>query len=178
MSTENTPGPGGPKVCAACLVPLDYIANGDGSGGRYAHMFEEFGKRTHVAVPVDPDEVTDIAPFCDFCHSKEGVNWTVVTHPFTINMVLPDQEVQQNYSALWAACEQCATLVRRRRFKALVTRVANEAVKKRPLTTPAHYRVLKQNIGILYAAVEANFVALREISKDDAYDPFVDPRKG
>lgn len=166
--TEQQGGPNTPMVCATCLVPLDYMSEIDRSGGRYVHASQEFGKRTHVVVPIDPREAEEISPMCDFCYTGTPINWTVVAHPFTIETHVPGQMIEQNYSALWAACEDCGQLIARKRWGALVSRVVAEQDRRKRLG-PDFKRLFKADVQFLYSRLEANFVAIRPVQVEDAY---------
>lgn len=163
--------PHDPKVCATCTRPLDYLTDGDGvSNGRYVHAREEYGQRTHVVIPVDPSEVESVSYMCDFCFAEDAVNWTVVTHPFVIETrVAGESGLAQNFSSLWAACDECADLIKRKRFGALVSRVAKIQFAKRPLP-PQGKSVVKTWLNVLYSRVEAEFVTIRPTSVSDAYE--------
>jgi hypothetical protein len=169
--------PEGAKICAVCLHTLDFYEDRSDpeDAGRYVHAREEFmGPRTHVAIPVEPDEVSGIAKLCDFCYADTDVNWTVVTHPFTMTTVVladPTLEQGQSFSALWAACEECADLVRRKRWSALRSRALESVISRHPgWDAPGPRRFQKALILALYSRVEANYVTVRESAFSDYAD--------
>lgn len=158
-----------PKVCAICLRPLDFI-RAAGERGRYAHANEEYGPRTHVVVPVNPQEVLEsIKPVCDFCFAQLGPGieeWTIVTEPFTARV---NPELVQNFSALWAACTECKTLIDRRRWSGLVSRVVNAMEVTNP-ATPMERKVRKAGVKMLYGKVESHFVGIRPAAASDVFE--------
>lgn len=144
---------------------------------RYVHQAEEWGTRTHVVVPVDPSEVEQIADHCDFCYAGPGViPWTVVTKPFTVEVYVPDEAPDgsptfnrsvANYSSLWAACNDCATLIRRKRWSQLTSRVFREYEKRNASKTRDARTFLKEGLKVLYDRVEMNFVTVRASDPSD-----------
>jgi hypothetical protein len=146
--------------------------------GRYVHSTEEFGSggRTHVVIPVDPSEVEAVADYCDFCYAPGPIPSTVVCEPFAMDVYVPSTNADgtpgmarsyQNYSSLWAACEPCATLIRRRRWSALTKRVINAMEGRHSLRSKPEREFLRRGIGELYARVEAHFVTVRKAKFSD-----------
>lgn len=164
-----------PKICATCGGPLDFLEERDEPEGRYVHAREEFGQRTHVVLPVDPSEVSEISNRCDFCFADGTMNWSVITHPFkTEHIVINDsgrpESYVQNYSSIWAACDDCADLIRRRRYSALVNRVLDAYQQREKFTGGPARTILKSSLKHLYALVEIHFVAVRPASPKDHTD--------
>ena len=158
--------------CAACKGVLDYLQESGEPEGRWVHGREEFGKRTHVVVPVTFMEISEVAGHCDFCFA-ESPAWSVVCEPFTLTTGVAGQgETEQNFSSLWAACDECADLVRRRRWSALVTRVLDAFEKRHDHRLPRG--IHKNYLKVLYSRVEANFLTIRQSSDAD----FVDDHHG
>ncbi len=156
------------KVCGTCGRPLDYLVEKDQGQevGRYCHADEEYGKRTHVVVPLDPSEIT-ITPACDFCFKQNLTtedDWTVVCEPFVIDV---GPGLTQNMSSLWAACTDCKVLIERGRWSQLVKRVLDAMEERSPSRSRRDRTQAKKAIEALYERVSIHVVAIRRPLPDE-----------
>lgn len=114
------------RACAICASALDGQRTPDGI--RYAHPFGR--GEDHPAVPVPVDEV-QVDARCDFCSVAVPPHrrWVVPCDDFVMfDRGHPACPSGQGSSGPWAACPDCADLVRRARWSQLVT----QAVRQRP----------------------------------------------
>jgi hypothetical protein len=117
MPDSPPPGTIPPRmICAVCGYVLEHTSNRDMAtiffnGQEFGHIRPSL--KDHVVVPVDPGDV-EVNGHCDFCDVPEPTE-VVVADTFITGL--------SRSVGNWAACEECAELVRRRRWSQLVTRV-------------------------------------------------------
>lgn len=105
------------RICAVCGHTLDYHGWDDGSvglGWDHTQFDKDIGEADHPAIPVLPGEVPE-QPRCDFCLIGQPM-FVVPVEKFRIarRHISPDD---------WAACPECAVLVRDRKWEPLIERV-------------------------------------------------------
>lgn len=105
------------QICAVCGYALERWTH-DGTQ-TWEHFSSEID---HPPVPVAVNE-TILSLKCDFCNTSDATD-VVLCDSFPIT--------EHDYShGAWAACWQCADLVRRNRWSALVTRVLSLCPRSR-----------------------------------------------
>lgn len=131
------------KVCGVCGYPLESI------GDQYLHIRADQGD--HIPVPV---AITDIVlnQRCDFCDREEASD-IILVHDFA----LPGYEDIVSISH-WSACGECAALVRRGRWSALITRVKQHG-------PDLARRTSRSFLIAYYGAVEANMYGILPIAE-------------
>lgn len=146
-----------PKVCAVC----GYLLSGFGKGplpspdDEWIHVQELVGEADHVAIPVDYDAVP-INVKCDFCHQAVGFgqDWTVPATDFEMPMP-PGAPTGHVSLGNWGACDECASLIRRKRWTQLINRAldAFQEGERRPVS-PAIRQALRRHLTLAYSLLE------------------------
>jgi hypothetical protein len=108
-------------ICGTCGYPLELKTPREGDR-QWLHVRED--ARDHVVVPVDAADI-EFNSRCDFC-DREQATEIVLCDSF----IVPDTPSRS--IGHWAACEQCAEMVRRRRWSQLVTYVRAASTPARP----------------------------------------------
>ena len=175
-------GAGAPpaKVCLTCGTMLTATQSNPFEKPRYVHVEEEYGQRTHVAIPVDPAELGDarITSICDFCNSIEPQHWLAETEPFSLVMAFLDPETgtvntyTQNNSALWGACDTCAGYLRRRDWAGLHRHTVRRATEDFSDDHPRNaevMRALREHLRQIQQGVRENLIDVREVRPEDEY---------
>jgi hypothetical protein len=107
-----------PAVCARCGMAIKQMFQLTGSPEEAQLVWVHGGPADHepdVAFPGSPPRL-----YCDFCSQPDPV-WVIDTdRDFTVVTTWPDgTPVTENSEGGWAACHVCASLVRRRRMRAV-----------------------------------------------------------
>lgn len=138
------------KACAVCGRVLDWFEGTTGSG--YIHA-DQIAAPDHLPVPTDLEDV-QLHLNCDFCF-ETNPKWTVTTENFDVPNPL-DPRLIHKMGTRWLACDGCADLISRHRWRQLVGRVkvAHEAM--RPSRTPDESASRRKMITDLYDRVQAH----------------------
>ena len=104
-----------PRICKTCNVALDTAMTIDGVG--YQHP-ARMGTVDHEVVPVEPTE--DWRGACDFCRTGTAA-WVLPVRDFA-----PSELPQHTSTGGWAACGECARLIEKDQWNALVRRVVSD----------------------------------------------------
>lgn len=105
--THHVPGR---KVCATCLRVLDHH-----SEKGWTHPEADPTLQDHEVRPVPDIEMIGIAEKCDFCFADE-TEWILPARDFQVG---PNHGSEGD----WAACNQCAELIRKNMWTRLIERV-------------------------------------------------------
>lgn len=103
------------RVCAVCGYTLEHMETLG-----YVHLGPVAEMHDHVAVPVDPADVSwSPDKICDFC-SQMPAPWVIIADDFIVRTGgFAAMRMQGN----WYACPPCAELVHRRQWAILIDRV-------------------------------------------------------
>ena len=117
MTGPKPPAP----VCARCGMVIKYMLKVTGRPGEPEFVWKHGGPADHepvLAPAIEPPRL-----YCDFCLAPDP-GWVIDTErDFKILTVAPDgSSLLENFTGGWAACEQCARLVRTGQRRALLTR--------------------------------------------------------
>lgn len=135
-------------VCAVCGRPLNTVMSvdtslPDGSGNRlvgWRHGMQELEGEDHPAIPVRQGQVP-LRGRCDFCNAEDPI----VSLPVA-NFIMPGPQEpgggQPASAGDWAACKDCAVLVARHDWQALIRRVRAEQRKRGTINPPEVYAAL------------------------------------
>ncbi|GHF38760.1 hypothetical protein GCM10010218_19990 [Streptomyces mashuensis] len=139
-----------PRMCAVCFTPLDAHTPlwAPIVPPIYEHPARAEGEWDHEPEPVDVDE--RVIHLCDLCLQPGGTS----TFRTTKALVAIEEDGQiRDYGDDWAACETCATHVRRRSPHLLIDRAVSLArhPNGRPLNRPER-RDLRRHIKPVHMA--------------------------
>lgn len=132
------------RACAVCGRVLNHVS---GTDDHYEHTLAD--GTDHPPVPVPPSEIPEqFRPRCDFCRS-EFPTFVLPVHSFVMPAISG-----HGSEGDWAACSDCASLLSRNEWNALVRRVESEWVHNHgeamsPLIVDslrALYRTLRKNV--------------------------------
>lgn len=129
----------GRRVCAVCSRVLDEV---EGKGWR--HPLTGGEPADHPAVPVLDTEVP-ARGLCDFC-SADGTAWVLPVRDFA---TVPGVSASRGD---WAACDACASLIRRGKWNELLDRAAHYFTLRHGPMPPE----MRSSLRRLYAAVRRN----------------------
>ncbi len=104
------------KICAVCGYRLEHSSNPDVfDGSEWGHFDPD--RQDHLVVPVNAAEMMSaINDRCDFCGRDDvEVSTAVLADDFVVGPI--------RSRGPWAACEECAEIVRRRHWSRLVSHV-------------------------------------------------------
>lgn len=115
-----------PMMCGVCNIALE-----EDNAGRWLHAQELIGRSDHIAVPVAYDYAT-IRTICDFCYTEtsQAEVWTVPARDFMMP-IIPTMSVGG-----WAACPDCAQLLRGDEWAKLTDRATDYYVAGHPEGVP------------------------------------------
>lgn len=114
-------------ACAVCARILDY----DEQLEAFTHTLADLDRENagdHLVVPVLATTL-EAKTRCDFCGENEiprSEVWTVPAETFEMPKIGVPGERRRMSVGDWAACETCADLVTRNRWRALVSRVIGQ----------------------------------------------------
>lgn len=113
-------------ACAVCAQPLNRIEVRNAFGvvkEGWVHVGStiDHDPADHPAVPVSRDAV-QLEGRCDFCSAPDPAWQLPVTDLGILIVESADAEVGHNSIGDWAACEECAELIRADRWDALTAR--------------------------------------------------------
>jgi hypothetical protein len=144
--SENLPQ----RVCATCGRVLERWVSPDGTEEQFRHSHID-QPETHAPVPVKPQEAASWTGRCDFC-SADNPAWVLPARDFQF-VQFEDDEYDTGSAGGWAACDECARLIRQNAWTRLVTRAqAHYEEKHGPMHPQAAlamrvmYRNLRKNV--------------------------------
>jgi hypothetical protein len=140
------------QVCAVCARVLNPMTNEKGEMIGWMHAIGTADELDHPAVPVAPTDV-QTRYLCDFCNGEDPV-WTLPVRGFDVPKINEDQKITGTSGENWAACADCAALIDRNQWSALLRRVISgwelryhvPMDPKAQTNLSASYRLLRKNI--------------------------------
>lgn len=125
-----------PKICEVCRNALDVEVSGSGAG--YVHPVR-MGQVDHEPRPVSPP--SDWRGVCDFCRFGSAA-WVLPVKDFTT-------PIGTQSGGGWAACDDCAALIERNQWNALIRRVVADIPEYQSVTAQTNlktlYRLVRKN---------------------------------
>lgn len=109
------------QMCESCRRILTPLELPDGT----VTWHHGFGS-DHPIVPVPVDD--DPVGVCDFCSAPDA-GWFAECTPFTTSVTTPVGVVDGQDDGLWAACEPCATFIRRGDWPRLLYRAEKSLMR-------------------------------------------------
>lgn len=140
------------KACVTCGRILDWFEGPAGSG--YIHA-AQIPNPDHRPVPADLEDV-QLQLKCDFCF-ESNPKWTVTTESFDVPNPL-DPRLIHKMGTRWLACEYCADLITRHRWRQLINRVRFAHERIRPSRNFQEGTSRKKMIVDLYDRLQAHLV--------------------
>lgn len=128
-------------ICATCNNAVDRYT--DDTGLTYIHTPQD--PDDHPVVPIRPG--TDWRGRCDFC-SHWPAQWRLPARSFTI-----PGNTQHGSEGSWAACNECARLIERNQWTAVIRRCLAHTKNVHPTITDAELDQYQHGIGALYKAL-------------------------
>lgn len=155
------------RLCGVCGRVLSEVKSERGFEG-WMHPDPALTE-DHMAVPVSPDEVAGEF-HCDFCFAEiPGVGgWTVEAESFPMLLITKPSGKTETHTSVtnWAACGDCAGLIKAHSWKTLTQKAAEVYYSQNPDSSiPFAYTYAQ--ISLLYKKLRKHMTGLRPAVKED-----------